>query len=88
VRVILDRLDRSNHPFEAASLEGKSDQRTHLKSEKLFSLLYWKGHSHGRHETGNGTVVQRHRAVALVNRDHATLSIETGLGMPGDHGQM
>ena len=86
--MILHRLDSSNRPFEAANLEGKSDQRTPVKSEKLFSLLYRKGHSHGRHETGNGTVVQRHCPVALVHRYHAALSIETGLGMPGDHSQM
>jgi hypothetical protein len=86
--VIPNRLDGGNHPFRATSLEGKSHQRTHLKSQKLFSLLYRKRHSHGRHETGNGTVVHGHGTRALVYRYHAALSLETGLGVPGDHGQM
>ena len=49
--MIPDRLDSGNHPFEATSLEGKSHQCTDLKSQKLLSLLYREGHSHGRHET-------------------------------------
>jgi hypothetical protein len=86
--VIPERLDSGNYPLRTASLEGKSHQGTHLESKKLPSLLYRKGHLHGRHETRNGTVVQRHHPVALVQRYDATLSLETGLRMPGDYSQM
>jgi hypothetical protein len=86
--VILDRLDDGNHPFEATGLEGRSHPRTRLKSPELLGALYRKGHLHGRHETRNWTVIQGHYAFALVECHHAALSLETGLGMPGDHGQM
>jgi hypothetical protein len=77
-----NRLDSGDHPFSAANLDGKSHQRTDPESTKLLCWLYRKGHLHGRHETRNGTVVQCHYAFALVERYHATLSLEMGLGLP------
>ena len=82
-----DRLASSDHPCRATRLEGKPHRRTHRESVKLLNLLDREGHSHGRHETRDGTVVQGHGALELVHRDHAAVGLETGLGMPKDGGQ-